>query len=179
MFDTYARLAERALRDEPPREEEALWMLDGQDVGRTAVVCDVDYQARTLGGTEMEGIRKGKAVFKTTALVAGETLLYVSMGQHDHSKAQTSAIVGGGLIVLGLLTSTAADTRHWPTLPSTVQALCLDVQPGSHDLVLEFLDERGGVLPELRQEWTIDVAADTESYYLFRSLPGLDRLLTK
>jgi biotin synthase len=30
--DTYAKLAERALRDEPPGEEQALWMLDGDDV---------------------------------------------------------------------------------------------------------------------------------------------------
>jgi biotin synthase len=30
--DRYARLAERALRDEPPSREEALWILDGDDV---------------------------------------------------------------------------------------------------------------------------------------------------
>ncbi len=32
MFDVYARLAEAALRDEPPSEAEALWVLDGEDV---------------------------------------------------------------------------------------------------------------------------------------------------
>lgn len=32
MFDRYARLAERALRDEPPSAEEARWILDGDDV---------------------------------------------------------------------------------------------------------------------------------------------------
>jgi biotin synthase len=32
VADTYARLAERALRDEPPGEAEALWILDGGDV---------------------------------------------------------------------------------------------------------------------------------------------------
>ena len=32
MFEPYARLAERALRDEPPGEAEALWILDGADV---------------------------------------------------------------------------------------------------------------------------------------------------
>ena len=32
MTDPYARLAERALRDEPPRQAEALWILDGEDV---------------------------------------------------------------------------------------------------------------------------------------------------
>ncbi|MEE9608397.1 MAG: biotin synthase BioB, partial [Myxococcota bacterium] len=32
MFETYERLAVRALRDEPPSESEALWILDGDDV---------------------------------------------------------------------------------------------------------------------------------------------------
>jgi len=32
LFETYERLAERALADEPPSEDEALWILDGEDV---------------------------------------------------------------------------------------------------------------------------------------------------
>jgi biotin synthase len=32
VFQTYARLAERALRDEPPSQAECLWILDGSDV---------------------------------------------------------------------------------------------------------------------------------------------------
>jgi biotin synthase len=32
VSEPYARLAERALRDEPPAEAEALWILDGEDV---------------------------------------------------------------------------------------------------------------------------------------------------
>jgi biotin synthase len=32
VFERYARLAERALRDEPPTRDEALWVLDGDDV---------------------------------------------------------------------------------------------------------------------------------------------------
>jgi biotin synthase len=32
MFERYAELAARALRDEPPRPEDALWILDGEDV---------------------------------------------------------------------------------------------------------------------------------------------------
>lgn len=32
MFETYSRLAERALADEPPSTDEALWILEGEDV---------------------------------------------------------------------------------------------------------------------------------------------------
>ncbi|MCR9246169.1 MAG: hypothetical protein NXI31_14155 [bacterium] len=151
--------------------------LDGEPLGRSSVISDVDYQATTRGGTVMEGIRRGKAVFKQTALVAGETLLRVSAFKKGN-KAETAAIVGGALILLGLLTTTRADVRHWPTLPGSVQALCADVPAGAHQLVIEFLDGGGRVLPELRQEWSIDVPEAGESWFLFRSLPGLDRTTT-
>jgi len=139
------------------------------------VLADLDYQARTLGGTEMEGIRKGKAVFKTGALVAGTTLLHLAARDRNRDRAVTQAAVGGGLLLLGLLTSTEADVRHWPTLPSTVQVLLADVAPGTHTLELRFADGSGTVLPDLQQTWTVEVQPGTESYYLFRSLPGLDR----
>lgn len=154
-------------------------LLDGEPHGPSTVLCDVDYQARTLGGTAMEGIRKGKAVFKQTSLVAGQTLLYVAASQRDSDKARTTAIVGGGLLLLGVLTSTEADVRHWATLPSSVEVVCLDAPPGRHDLAIEFLGDNGEALPALRQEWSIDVPPDSESYYLFRSLPGLDRVTTQ
>lgn len=150
--------------------------LDGKPVGETAVLVDVDYQARTLGGTEMEGIRKGKAVFKTTSIVAGETLLILAANERDRQRAQTQAIVGGSLLLIGLLTQAQADVRHWPTLPATVQALAIDAAPGAHTLELRFADAAGNPLPELDQSWSIDVPGGTESFYLFRSLPGLDRL---
>jgi hypothetical protein len=149
--------------------------LGEQFLGETSILCDVDYQARTLGGTEMEGIRAGKAVFKNVSTVAGIVLL--NSAAHDHgNSAQTKAILGGSLLFLGLLTSTEADVRHWPTLPSTVQVLTADVPEGDHQLRIEFVDESGRVLDDLTQNWRVTVPEGGESYYLFRSLPGLDRI---
>lgn len=156
--------------------QRCLVAIDGRPVGETAVLCDVDYQARTRGGTEMEGIRKGKAVFKAASLVSGQVLLHLAARERNRDRAAAQAIVGGGLLLLGLLTSTEADVRHWSTLPSTVQAIALDVSAGTHELELRFADSAGTLLPELRQVWSIDVPQQSESYYLFRSLPGLDRL---
>ncbi|MBK8099907.1 MAG: hypothetical protein IPK26_22625 [Planctomycetes bacterium] len=156
-----------------PAARARVW-LDGRAVGETSLLCDVDYQARTLGGTEMEGIRKGKAVFKTATTVAGAVLLHQAMKDHGDS-ARTQAIVGGGLLLLGLLTSTEADVRHWPTLPASVQALTVDAAPGSHRLRIQFLEASGRALPDLDQTWSVTVPERGESYYLFRSLPGLDR----
>lgn len=148
--------------------------LDDRDVGNTFVLTDVDYQARTRGGTEMEGIREGKAVFKSAAAVAGIVLLDSASRDHGDS-ARTQAIVGGSLLLLSLLTSTSADVRHWSTLPSTVQGLTLDAAPGPHRLTIEYFDAQGQVLANLIQHWSIDIPATGESYFLFRSLPGLDR----
>lgn len=151
--------------------------VDGKPGFRTAVLCDVDYQARTLGGTEMEGIREGKAVFKKGALVSGIVMLDIAAHQRNRDHAATAAVIGGGLLALGLLTRTEADVRHWPTLPSTVQVLCLDLSPGQHELQVEFLDSSGRAVAGMDQQWSIDVPREGQSYYLFRSLPGLDRLL--
>lgn len=156
-----------------PAARARVW-LDERALGETSLLCDVDYQARTLGGTEMEGIRKGKAVFKSAATVAGAVLLHQAMKDRGDS-ARTQAIVGGGLLLLGLLTSTEADVRHWPTLPASLQALTVDAAPGTHQLRIQFLEASGRVLPDLDQTWSVTVPERGESYYLFRSLPGLDR----
>ncbi|MCU0864627.1 MAG: hypothetical protein MUC36_12590 [Planctomycetes bacterium] len=147
--------------------------VDGRSVGKAAILLDVDYQASTLGGTAMEGIREGKAVFKSVSAVAGIVLLDQALRSHERHRdaARTQAIVGGALLLASLLTSTSADVRHWPTLPSTVQVLTLDVPPGAHDVVVEFLDASGRVLPTLSQRITAEVPTGGESWYLFRSLP--------
>ena len=147
--------------------------VDGKPAGPSALLVDVEYQARTLGGTAMEGVRKGKAVFKTAATVAGIVLLDQAMrARHNHrDAAQTQAIVGGALLLAAVLTSTSADVRHWPTLPSSVQAITADVPPGRHRIEVEFLDASGRSLPDLRQVREVDVPATGECWQLFRSLP--------
>jgi hypothetical protein len=144
----------------------------GQALGKATVLLDVDYQARTMGGTAMEGIRQGKAVFKTAALIGGGVLL--DQARRDRGDSQrTQAIVGGALLVAGLLTSTSADVRHWPTLPATVQVLTASLPPGEHVLDVEFLDAAGRPLPSLRQQRHVVVPSQGETWQLFRSLPAL------
>ncbi len=144
--------------------------LDGKPLGSSTIVVDVDYQARTLGGTEMEGIRQGKAVFKAASVTAGVVLLDQASKSHGDT-SRTQAIVGGALLLLGLFTSSAADIRHWPTLPSTVQVLAADAPPGEHMLDVEFLDAAGRPLPSMRQQLQVTVPATGEAWYTLRSLP--------
>lgn len=149
--------------------------IDGKLRGPTWMLADVDYQARTRGGSEMEGIRQGKAVFKSVSRAAGIGALYLAAGDSSSAGARDKALVGAGLLVLSALTATHADTRHWPTLPSTVQAAAFDVPPGEHTLRIDFLSASGQVLTDLTQTCTVQVPAGSESYYMFRSLPRMDR----
>jgi hypothetical protein len=156
------------------RESHAVAFLDGRELGRTHVMADLYYQAMTRGGRVMEGIRKGKATFKTGSAVAGVVLLNEAAkgGRRDGA----NAIIGGSLLLLSLLTSAEADTRHWALLPDTVQLLAAQVDPGEHELRIEFCDAAGNEIRELTQHWLIDVPATGEGVYYFRSLPGIDRL---
>ena len=148
--------------------------LGGKLLGRSTILCDVDYQASTLGGTAMEGIRKGKAVFRKTALISGTVLLNESLKNRDRNRdaANAQAIAGGALLLLGVLTSTAADVRHWPTLPSTVQVVAADVPPGEHDLLVEFVDAGGNALPRLQHNLRVTVPASGEAWLMVPSLPA-------
>jgi hypothetical protein len=172
--EKYADGLQRELARFRPRSHPAVAArasLDGVSLGKASLLLDVDYQARTLGGTAMEGIRQGKAVFKTASTVAGIVLL--DKASHDHGdKARTEAIVGGGLLLAGLFTSSAADTRYWPTTPATVNVLAVDATPGEHSLVVEFLDAHGASIASMRQQAMVTVPPQGEGWFLFRSLPA-------
>ena len=146
-------------------------MLNGEPLGKSWILSDVDYQANTLGGTAMEGIRKGKAVFKTSTRIGGIILLDEGLRNLDDDEGQAKAIVGGAMLVLSALTATGADVRYWPTLPSTVQALTADVPPGEHDLVVEFLDNKGRSVARLRHQLRVEVPKSGEVWLLVPSLP--------
>lgn len=156
-------------------EAQAEVFLGGQSLGRTEILVDVPYQAATRGGTAMEGIRKGKAVFKDLATIGGIVAISRGLDTNDSSARNTSIGIGIGLLALSLLTRAEADVRHWTTLPDTVQVLAAEVPPGRHVLRIEFQDAFGNVLSGLTQEWTVEVPVSGEGVYYFRSLPGIDR----
>src|SRR5439155_10188523 len=101
--EKYAAGAEEELARFRPRWHPAsraqVW-LDGKLVGPTWMLADVDYQARTRGGTEMEGIRKGKAVFKSVARAAGVGAIVLAAGDDSRKGARDKALAGVGLLVL-------------------------------------------------------------------------------
>lgn len=164
-----------AFRPRHNTERESEIYLDGESLGRTEIMTDLYYQAATRGGTEMEGIRQGKAVLKTLTGVGGDVLLNEGLN-NSGSEGINQTLIGLGLLLVSISTDSRADVRHWTILPETVQVLAAEVPPGEHHLRLEFLDRHGLEIPDLSQEWTVEVPVDGEGIYLFRSLPGLDAL---
>jgi len=150
----------------------AVAKLGGKSLGKSWILNDVEYQASTLGGTAMEGIRKGKAVFKTSARISGAVLVNKGLNNLDSDAGQAQAIAGGALLIFSALTATSADARHWPTLPSTVQALVADVPPGEHDLVVDFLDGNGRPIRGLQHTMRVTVPESGEAWFLVPSLPA-------
>lgn len=159
-----------------PRAGGPAWaeiFVGGASIGRTTLLADIDYQARTRGGKTMEGIREGKAVFKTVTAVGG--LVMIDQALRDHGRgARDKLAVGLGLLALSLFTSATADVRHWEILPRSVHVLRATLPPGVHDLRIEFRSEYGARFDSLTQRWTIEVPESGDSIYYFRSLPGLD-----
>lgn len=163
----YAELA--VIRSRPVRYDRAEVFVDGQSVGTTTSLVDLDFQARTRGGKEMEGIREGKAIFKGVTGVAGAILLMEGIEDRGRG-ARDKLIAGGALLLASLLTRPEADVRHWETLPQSVHALTADVSPGRHELRIVFSGP--GNRAGLEQTWNLEVPEGRDSVVLFRSIPG-------
>ena len=164
-----------ATRPNPGRVFGAEVILDGVSYGASSILLDLDYQARTRGGRTIEGIRKGKAVFKDLSTVSGSVILNRGLNGRNSNRGESIAL-GIGLLVLGAITNPAADVRHWATLPQTVQVLTIDAEPGEHDLEVRFLDATGRPIRSYTQNWLVEVPPDGVGVYHFRDLPGLDSM---
>lgn len=144
----------------------------GELLGRSVEMADLHFQATHRGGREIDGIREGKAVFKTATALGGIAALIAADAQENDRSRDQLAIAGAALIALSILTSAEADTRSWLTLPGEVHALEADLPPGLHTIEIDYFDRTGAPLPGLRQVWRdVPIAADRENVFYFRSGP--------
>lgn len=140
-------------------------LVDGRVAGRTAMATDLYHQATTRGKRVLDGVRKGKAIFKTGAAVAGAVILSEGLDKNDGG-----AIAAGiGLLLLSALTRAEADVRHWTLLPGEIHLLPLDVAPGRHLLTVRMLDDRGAPMPGFERAFDIDVPPSGDRLYYFRT----------
>ena len=97
MQEPYSRLAERALRDEPPGEKEALWILDGEDV-ELLPLLHAAYQprARHFGRSILAFFRSlvGGEIIGYTKVIAEAREQAMDRMIEDAKKMGANAILG-------------------------------------------------------------------------------------
>jgi tetratricopeptide (TPR) repeat protein len=142
--------------------------LDGFD----RPTIDLLAMAQDRKWQSIDTIRTVKSVLGTGLLAAGA--IEGIRGINGHGSAQrrdltaAAALAGAGLL---LKATSQADVRQWEMLPRTVFLLPLKIEPGTHDITIDFPMARG-----VRQTWRdIAVPAKGEATYYFRMqrfMPG-------
>lgn len=117
---------------------------------------DLSYQAVTRGGRVMDHILANKAVFKSATDAAGDVGLLGGLMMAGSSDDRTVQHAGLGLAAAGLLSkiissvaTPAADTRSWDNLPQYLSFAAVELPPGEHEAIFEFLDSAGRPLAGL------------------------------
>ena len=159
-------------RSAPGRAVAARVTVDGVAAGATETLCDVPFQAATRGGRVMDGVRKGKAVFKEVSRAAGVVMMRQGLLGRRHSKKTRDALVvaGAGALLVSALVSAEADVRCWRTLPDTIQAFAARIPPGRRRVRVDFVDAGGRPLAGYAREVEIDISADDTLVLHLRSL---------
>ena len=154
----------------PPSEERGIEILvDGVPMGRSEPATDLTYQAITRGKRVLDGIRAGKAVFKTGTAVAGIIVLDEGLRKN---KGELVAL-GAGLLLLSVLTRAEADTRCWVQLPAEIHVLPLSIDPGRRRLTVRALAADGAPIPGWERDFEVEVPPSPDTVYWFRT--GLNR----
>jgi len=162
----YASIARFGMYEYP---EGALELsIDGTSWGASSRATDLYHQAITRGKRVIDGIRKGKAVFKAGTEIAGT--YFILRGANRH-KGEDVAI-GVGLLLLSALTRSEADTRCWSQLPAEIHVLPARLAPGPHRLTLRVLDHEGRPLPGWTQDFNVQVPPGVSLLYYFRTGNG-------
>lgn len=179
----------------PTPENYAMVTVDGELVGRTHEIENLFYQAQTRGGRYMDDLLRTKATVKKTLRTAAVIFLWgaliASMGavaasnQGGSNSNDAATLLAGAAAVLLAAAGAAyllswaitpeADTRHWQTLPGSLQILMCQAPPGQRRLKLDFFDASGEPIQGLSREVKDVPIQDGDSrLVLVRSIaPGL------
>jgi hypothetical protein len=99
-------------------------------------VADINFQATTRGGRQMDNILKSQADVKAFTSGLGDALI---SSADDVGGYAGLAMLAVGLVSKGVsaATNAEADVRHWQCLPGALLVAPLKLPPGKHELVVE------------------------------------------
>ncbi|MFH1198572.1 MAG: hypothetical protein V1650_00175 [Candidatus Omnitrophota bacterium] len=146
---------------------------------------DIYFQASTRGGRRMDGILKGKAIFKKNAADTSREAINLS-GQFLNQANQTSdpyaqgvlaaaagisALVSGGAAIMSGITNPKSDIRCWSLLPEHIIIYPLSIPQGKHKINVEFNDGRYSPTDiKSNYEFDVDIQKDKDNIIFKRIL---------
>lgn len=137
-------------------------VVDGRPIsleGAARPPVDLLALAQDRRWQDIDTIRAAKTTLGTGLVGVGA---YEGLRSNNRSNQLAGlALVGAGLLLKG---SSVADTRQWEMLPRTTFVLPLQLEPGTHDITIEFPSG-----PGLRQTWRGLVApppGEEATYYM-------------
>jgi len=139
--------------------------VDGVSQGVSAPATDLYHQAMTRGKQVLDGIRKGKAIFKATATTAGVVMINRGARKNDSGLM----IAGAGALLAGMLTNPAADVRYWTLLPDSVHFLPLRLAPGMHEVEIIALDGAHQPIAGWRRKFNVNVTERDDQLWWVRT----------
>ena len=127
--------------------------LDGQPlvVPPERGLADLQHQATTRGGRQMDAVLRGKASFKRTTSSIGASITEAG-NQAGGLGGLAVALIGATVQGVAGSVSPEADTRCWKTLPAQYSIYALELPPGEHTLVSRqflYFEERARVEQKL------------------------------
>lgn len=147
---TILQIALPAYNSGPPPVRPLTIRADGSELGTTAMIANLDGQARKVLSSEYR------------AILVRQVLRIIAKYQTQQQLAQENQWAGLAAQIFNLLTD-KADLRSWLTLPAYVQGAHFDLAPGRHHLTLgdESLDL---TLPADSLTFIIQTRAAGETY---------------
>jgi len=140
--------------------------VDGQLV-KVQAADDLNFQATTRGGRDMDHVLANKAEFKNTTSGVGDAALIsgaILATDNDHEEAGAVLMVAGLLTKLvSAATTPQADTRGWDGLPQSLALGQFQLAPGEHQLTVDFLDASGSVQPGFSKQITFTVPENRDA----------------
>ena len=133
--------------------------------------ADINFQATTRGGREMDSVLKDKAAVKSGMEASGNILIVAGMGcfaAMGSGDAKVDLVLGcagvgcfllgGTFYIVGECINSEADIRSWKTLPGEFLVVPLSLPEGQHELELNGYRLRDQVA---RRKIGIDVKTNT------------------
>jgi len=142
--------------------------VDGVSQGVSAQATDMHHQAMTRGKKTLDGIRKGKAIFKASAATAGVVMMNRGARKNDSGLM----IAGAGALLAAALTNPAADVRYWTLLPAEIHFVPLQLAPGVHEVEIIALDESHRPIAGRKRRFQVAVGRRADYLWWVRAQPG-------